>query len=241
MPNNNKQNTHKDDTLFACEPVIILANDSLMLFIHMSFPELYHHLSNPSTNLAIYSQQVVTDNPGLQYDVTFIRRRALSLAAKNSGLSDPDLVADQCMTHFLYHRSVHCSAHFYEGALDALQQLRLAGFRIATISNGNANVRLISELSPLVEVHVSAAEAKNAKPHAAPFLLLAERLQVSPSAILHVGDDYRADVLGALNAGYAYTAWVSNSAENQDHQAHIVIQSVKDLVPHLTLNNDNTE
>ena len=217
-----------DDTLFACAPVISLSNQSLAQFIEFNYPALAQELRLVS--LDEYSTRVFMSHPDKHYDVSFIREQALLLAADAALLPNPEHVAATCFQHFVHQRSVNCSSHLFEGAVDTLRRLKERGFRIATISNGNANIRLIEELSPLIEVHVSAIHARNAKPHPAPFVLLASLLSLSPSEILHVGDDYKADVLGAIEAGYAGTVWVTSALPvPADHRADFVLPSIANL------------
>lgn len=49
---------------------------------------------------------------------------------------------------------------------------------------------------------------RNYKPHIEMFLTLARRAGVPPQHVLHVGDNPRADILGARNAGML-TAWIN--------------------------------
>jgi HAD superfamily hydrolase (TIGR01549 family) len=181
-----------DDTLFACEPVIRRSNEALSNYLYTFHPVLHEHLA--STSLDAYTKLVATAYPAKAHDVSFLRRQALFEASTAASLPNAEDVASQSFAFFLHQRSVNCSAHFFPGVVSALNELRSRGYRLATISNGNANVKLIPELADIVEVHVSAIEAGFAKPHTAPFLLLAQKMHVLPNEILHVGDDYRADV-----------------------------------------------
>ena len=99
-----------------------------------------------------------------------------------------------------------------EGAGELLAGLAGRGFRLAILSNW--------PLAATIDRYVAAAGWKRhldgvfvsqrigmIKPHPAIFAFAADALGLPPGAILHVGDDWAADVVGAREAGWR-VAWL---------------------------------
>ena len=99
-----------------------------------------------------------------------------------------------------------------EGAGELLVSLAGRGFRLAILSNW--------PLAATIDRYVAAAgwdpyltgvfvsqRIGTIKPHPAIFAFAAEALATPPDAMLHVGDDWAADVVGALEAGWR-VAWL---------------------------------
>jgi len=85
-----------------------------------------------------------------------------------------------------------------------LDRLHAEGYRLGIISNWSWNLRKRCQQVGITndfEVILASAYAGCYKPNPTIFRLALERLQASPSRAIHVGDDYRADVLGAQGAG----------------------------------------
>ncbi len=89
---------------------------------------------------------------------------------------------------------------------EALDRLREFQFPLAIVANWDSNLSALTEhlgirsaFSAVVPSQLAGVE----KPDAAIFRLAAEELSLSPSSqrILYVGNEYRADVLGARAAG----------------------------------------
>jgi 2-haloacid dehalogenase len=88
----------------------------------------------------------------------------------------------------------------------ALEQLRAAGFRMATLTNSTAQVgdaQIVNAgLRDLFDLTLSADDVQRLKPAPEPYLMAAERLDVAP-ADLRLVAAHAWDVTGALNAGCA--------------------------------------
>lgn len=90
------------------------------------------------------------------------------------------------------------------GALPLLERLRGRGLKTGVVSNFDHRLRpLLAELglAARLDVVVLPADAGAAKPDARIFALALERLSVSASDALYVGDDAEDDVAGAQGAG----------------------------------------
>ncbi len=94
--------------------------------------------------------------------------------------------------------------YVFPDVIPALRAMRAAGLRLAVVSNwGWAAPELLQnlELAQHFEVLSISARVGYQKPHPAIFEHALELLGVDASQAIHVGDDPRADVLGARRAG----------------------------------------
>lgn len=93
---------------------------------------------------------------------------------------------------------------FYDDVFPALDALRGADLRLAVVSNWDGRLHRLAAATALggyMETIVTSAEAGMRKPDAAPFRLALERLGVSASEALFVGDSVAEDMEGARRAG----------------------------------------
>lgn len=87
---------------------------------------------------------------------------------------------------------------------DVLAELRARGHRLAVLSNSNGRLRAMLDeldLSRWFDLILDSAVEGLEKPDPRFFGLLYERLDVPASAVLHVGDVFHIDVVGARAAG----------------------------------------
>ncbi|MEU6709646.1 HAD family hydrolase [Streptomyces wuyuanensis] len=99
----------------------------------------------------------------------------------------------------------------YPYALDALKAL--AGLApVVTLSNVTCvdadTEALRQRLAPWVTGLFPSSTLGYAKPDPRAFLTVAEHHKVPPASMIHIGDDWACDVLGALDAG-AVPVWIS--------------------------------
>jgi len=113
-------------------------------------------------------------------------------------------------------------------AFVALSMLRRAGLRIAVVSNssftGDQIMSMLARvgLGGYVDVVVSSCNVGAMKPSPAIFLEAAKRLGLNPESIVHVGDSYLEDVLGALAAGYAAAVHYTGLAQSRHYRVDSV-------------------
>lgn len=96
------------------------------------------------------------------------------------------------------------TVRLYAETRETLDRLRAAGYRLGIISNWSWNLRARCRqigIADFFEMILASAYAGCYKPNPAIFKLALDSMQASPGRSLHVGDDYRADVLGATGAG----------------------------------------
>ncbi len=88
-----------------------------------------------------------------------------------------------------------------------LQSLREHGWRLGVLTNGPRSIQAAKVaalgLAPFVDVigYASAVGSGGGKPDADAFAWIARRLSVPAGRVIHVGDDERCDVRGAVAAG----------------------------------------
>ncbi len=90
----------------------------------------------------------------------------------------------------------------FPGVNEALSWIQSQGIPMAALSDFPVSHKLetlgVGEFFP---VRLSSEDAGYLKPHKAPFLALAEAMQLDPTEILYVGNSYRKDVEGASAVG----------------------------------------
>lgn len=87
---------------------------------------------------------------------------------------------------------------------ETLSALRAAGYQLALVTNRNRPCQdELAELGLLdyFELALTAGEAGTWKPDPAIFALALQRLGATAEAVIYVGDNYYADVVGARRAG----------------------------------------
>lgn len=181
-----------DDTLWPMLPVLRGAERALGDWLLAHAPATAHHL-DPQTRLAL-RKAVMTDHPERAHDVGFLRleliRRALLAAGDHPSLAEPafDVFMDARQRVTLYD--------------DVLPVLAAWSSRmpLVAVTNGNADLRKIGIANYFVGV-VSAHEIGCAKPDPKVFHAACGIAGVAPADTLHIGDDPRLDVEGAIAAG----------------------------------------
>lgn len=117
-------------------------------------------------------------------------------------LSEADCAA---FFHFLYERFGKADVwRIYGDVLPALDQLAERGFRLAAVSNWDARLRpLLRELGlmPFFEAVSVSSEVGFLKPSAVLFEHALRMLGLPANAVVHVGDSFAEDVIGAKSAG----------------------------------------
>lgn len=122
----------------------------------------------------------------------------------------------------------------YPDTVESLEKLKAEQFSLAIVSNWNSSLESIVAglgLADYFEFMVASAEAGSKKPSPKIFQVALEQAGVAPSRVVHVGDTYQTDVLGARRAGIRGIMLDRHDGEHQDHE---VIKSLRELHPLLT-------
>lgn len=138
--------------------------------------------------------------PDLVNDYRALRIGSIRLALERAR-EDVDLAEHAYRVFF----SARQQVEFYDDVRPALAWLS-ARFPLIAVTNGNADLRLTGG-SEFFRETFSAGALGTAKPEPGIFHAAARAASVHPAELLHVGDDFHLDVLGALNAGLQ-AAWL---------------------------------
>ena len=98
------------------------------------------------------------------------------------------------------------AATLYDDAIPTLEHLRDAGFKLAIVSNWDTPLDPLTERLGIAHYFdaITAshdARVKSAKPDPHIFNYTLAKVGVSAAEVVHVGDTYEADIVGARNAG----------------------------------------
>lgn len=112
--------------------------------------------------------------------------------------------------------------HLEPDALDTLKTLKSNAYRLGLITNA-ANApdsnRLIDkfQLRGFFDAVLISAEEKIRKPDTRIYSRAMQKMEISPSQAVMVGDTLTADILGAQNSGM-YGVWIKRRAERHENQ-----------------------
>lgn len=191
-----------DDTVWPVAPIIRRAEQALFDWLALHAPATAARY--PVVGMRQLRAQIEVRHPELVHDLTALRRRAIHEALSSCG--DDVSLTDAAFDCFMAERH---RVTLYDDALHALERLA-ARYPLLALSNGNADVALTGVGHCFVG-RLGAREAGVAKPDPRIFALGCEALGVPADAVLHVGDSWHHDVLGADAAGL-HTAWVHRGA-----------------------------
>lgn len=128
----------------------------------------------------------------------------------------------------------------FDGVPTLIERLQMRGLRWGVVTNKMARFTdPITRAMPLFAsagVVVSGDTTPHPKPHPAPLLEAASRLQIDPARCVYVGDDER-DIVAGLAAGMATVAatygYLGRQSDVGRWQAHAVIHFPTDLLKFL--------
>lgn len=186
-----------DDTLWHCAPAIANAERALFEWHIRVTPEIARQ-HTPAT-LQEFRTEFRKNNPALKGCVTAMRIAGLRSLLES--FEYPVNLAEEGFTVFYKARS---QVDLYPGAEDMLKALS-ASFRLAAITNGNADLQSIG-ISGYFEYVYAANLTLLEKPAPDMFHLCLAEMEISAGTLLHVGDNPVTDIFGA-NAAGVQTLW----------------------------------
>jgi FMN hydrolase / 5-amino-6-(5-phospho-D-ribitylamino)uracil phosphatase len=192
-----------DNTLWEIEPVLVRAERILADWLASRYPKIPAAFT-PADVLAVRAA-LLAERPDQAHDFTFLRRETLVRVAAAVGY-DRDSATVIAHEAFVLWHDARNEVTPYAEVLPALDRLRRR-FRLATLSNGNADLERMG-LAHHFEVRLHAAALGCAKPDARTYARVADALTLQPAEILFVGDEPHADVVGPRAAGMQ-TVWVN--------------------------------
>ena len=189
-----------DDTLYANHQIIMDAEYALLSFLHQQFPQ------TASTDLNFWracSRAQVAKESNLLNDMSVLRHQSLAAGLAQCGYQGEELerAVTQGFDYFYHVRSdfsVPDSTHHALGELATHCPL-------VAITNGNVDLDRIG-IRHYFSHYFKPSLSQPRKPDSAMFDQASKALKLPARRILHVGDNMKNDVYGALSAGYQ-TAW----------------------------------
>jgi putative hydrolase of the HAD superfamily len=119
----------------------------------------------------------------------------------------------------IYYDEIYSHRKVYPEMIEILVALQKAGIRMGIISN-TTNPGFMKDyeqsllkLTPYFEFSIYSSEVPYRKPHPSIFQLALARLNLNPSDVLFVGDNFNADVVGAQGVGMP-TAWMNREGKD---------------------------
>lgn len=199
-----------DDTLWPVMPVLQRAEAVLQDWLRQHAPATAAAWS-PAAMQRLRAE-VGHRHPHLAHDLTALRRLTLQEALARAG-DDPALAEPAFEVFFAERQRVR----WYDDVRPALERLA-ARHPLLALTNGNADLHATG-LGPYFVGAVSARGCGVAKPDPAIFAAACAALGRRADEVLHVGDDWALDVVGARAAGL-HSAWVRRpgGASGAPHQ-----------------------
>lgn len=190
-----------DNTLWDVEPVLERAERILADWLRARYPLVPERY--PPAEMQRVRAALLEERPDQAHDLSFLRRESLTRAALACRY-DRAVGAEA----FGVWHAARNTLQPYAEVVAALTRLR-ARFRLATLSNGNADLERIG-LAHHFELSLSAGALGCAKPDPRAYKQLSDALTLQPAQILFVGDEPHADVVGPATAGMQ-TVWVNRT------------------------------
>ncbi|AOM41603.1 5-amino-6-(5-phospho-D-ribitylamino)uracil phosphatase YigB [Xenorhabdus hominickii] len=211
-----------DDTLYDNHPVIDKTEKEVLCFIRQYDARFS---SFEYEDLRLYRQAVLELEPEIYHDVTLWRQQSAELMFSHHGFNGEEIRrgADEIMSCFTYWRNQITVAESTHQTLSALA----AKIPLVAITNGNAEPAACG-LAPYFEFVLKAGVDGRSKPCPDMYHLAAERLNLPINQILHVGDNLKTDVEGAIYSGMQ-ACWIN--IENKD----LMREPEGRLVPHVEI------
>lgn len=194
-----------DDTFWDVWAIIDRAEQALQGWLALHFPRVTERYS--SLDLRNLCAVISAAHPELAHDRSGVRRMALARAAESVGYGD--FPVEEAFEVFF---EVRNRVEYFDDVQPALAALR-GRYRLAALTNGNACIRRTG-LERYLDFAITASEVGAPKPDPTMFRAAAQRLEVAPQGIVHVGDHPEHDVAGAAAAGYR-TVWLNRDGRQR--------------------------
>lgn len=213
-----------DDTLWATGATLDRANDR--------FFERFSHLGLSLTKMDEYRKVACEKFPEQSHDFSFLRQRIHEMA---NPPGTPASVLEEQWDFWIMCRNTPV---FFEGVVATLERLRREHpeIKLGAVTDGNADVFKIPELSGVFDFSIRAQEVGAPKPDVRMFEAAVKASGVKASETLFIGDNFDKDIVGAKRAGMV-ASWVTSSPavpEGRDIKPDITGESaVAILVDHV--------
>lgn len=213
-----------DDTLWPVWPAIERAEHELHAWLAQNASATAQRFDVAA--LRGLREAVAAENPHRGHDFTWMRRESLARALTFAG--DDVSLATLAFDVFFAARN---RVELYADARPALEALARR-WPILALTNGNADLHSIG-LAEHFSATISAREFGIGKPDPRIFHEACRQLSLRPHEVLHIGDDWALDVVGAHGAGLR-SAWVRREGDAAmpagTARADCVVRDLNELV-----------
>lgn len=191
-----------DDTLYDNHPVIDKTEEEVLRFVR-EYDLQFNHFTN--SDLYTFRKIVAEQEPDICHDITRWRWLSSKMMFCHYGYNreNAEKGADEVMAHFTYWRNQIDVPESTHEILTALAQK----MPLVAITNGNAEPAACG-LGQYFQFVLKAGPDGRSKPYCDMYRLAAQKLDLQPQAILHVGDNLITDVAGAIRSGMQ-ACWIN--------------------------------
>ena len=211
-----------DDTLWPCKPTIMSAELKLYDWMQKQVPEITNRFDIEA--LRTHRYEFMLQRQDLAHDLSALRIESLKALAGEMKLTT-DWV-NEAFELFYEARQQITLFDDVTATLDDLQQQ----YRMIALTNGNASIEKTG-VAHWFEFAVSAAEVGRQKPHPLFFETVLNKTGLAASEVLHIGDDPKRDIQGAVEAGVR-SIWLNRKGQIwplQGYQADQQIAALSEL------------
>ena len=222
-----------DDTLWDNRSVLMAAEQAVYDWLAGNYPRIAARYS--LEDLRQLRIELMQENPDLRNRISELRRQSLRLAARSAGYDDS--LVEPAFAVFLAARH---RIRLYDDVTPALQRLRAAGYRLGSMTNGNADVHRLG-IGHLFDFSLTAEAVGRAKPHPRLFEEACRQAGAAPDELAHVGDEAATDLAGGLAAGVR-VIWMNRlqQASTPGITPHAEVSDMTGLLSMLGLESDES-
>lgn len=194
-----------DDTLW---PITAVINNAQRVFEQWIAEHYAQFALDDLMAVVSEKQEIVRQSPG-GHCLTHIRKESLRLALIELGEDAAQSKAAANAAFSAFHTERNNVTPF-EGITALLSRLK-SEFRLVSVTNGNVDLEQ-TPLKGFFDLSLNPEVVGTRKPDVRMFLEICAHFEVEPGQVLHVGDHYEEDVLGAQSAGLK-ALWVVHMGE----------------------------
>ena len=209
-----------DDTLWAIEPVILEAEQRFHGWLKKNYPIVADNFDILS--LRQLMKKTASDNPDIKHNLTEVRIKGYTYIKDLYKLPD-----DMPLKSFKYFMKYRNKVKLYDGAENMLVELKKR-YMIGTITNGNASLEKIG-IKKFFDFEVKAADVGFMKPSSKIFEAALKKASCKPSEMVHIGDSYDKDIIGAKSVNMNYIWLNHKNTEYFDVEKSNIIRSISEI------------
>ena len=196
-----------DDTLWDTSPVIAKAETMTYQWIEQYASKVSHLFS--SVQLTQHRYAFAQQRDDLRHQISQLRLQSMHEVMVQCGYSSTQAhtLSQQAFDVFLNARNDIIPFPEAELLLKHLQK----NYVLGALSNGNANIFNL-DIGQYFSFSFSAEDLDASKPSADHFIAAQQHCQVKPEHIIHIGDNYHHDIVGAQQAG-CHSIWLATNTD----------------------------